>query len=529
MSTILTALVLLASPPDVLDSWLRQPALPDAELVMRAIEVHQQLITLDEAPDAGPSRQADLEQRARALETALAGAPVDVLNAPKLARLLRGKWVEAQARSAALSVGLGPRHPKMQKAQALTDEYRRLLALLDVSPLLERMPEPPAELLVRRDELAARALVLERLYLDKHPRLVAGRAQLESVTQQLARAPALSRSDCERARLVFDRRIESLRASTRAAANDSHEKLEEDAALDALLIARARLSVDEPSCAPRPVQNPIILAPVAELGGDAYLRARLSKGAVLQMNRTCGEFGGGGEGVLIVGKSRVVRFGEGRATELNGHVLIESNVVVRDEEHAGRVVYSRGTDDVLAFRVIGIDLATGVLREAPWDTFAPASAGKKRFIGLLKARGSRHSGQAEAWDVLVWELATGKTRTVGSGTGPFEWRVSGAEVIAPTAQPIAFDGSTGKVRVVPQGERSTLGDGLGWINASVGGDAPLEWQSCEGRDVRIRFATDLIKPHVVGGCRTLGPHWEAGLLFTDRGVFRWPAELQLCR
>lgn len=511
MSTLslVGALVLLATPGD-LDSLLRQPALPDAELVLRAIEVRQRLCTIDGVPDAG------LEQRLRELELSLAGAPVELMNAPRLKHLLRARMMQAEVQVLTLSKNLGPRHPELRKAEAFAAEYRRLFELLKVSPSLEQLHESPAQLLVRREELEARERVQARLYLDKHPRLLATRAELASVTLQLGEG--VTRADCELAGHAFDRRIESLRASTRAAA-DSHEASEEDAALDALLISRARLSVDEPRCAPLPEGQPIVLEPVVELAGDAYLRARLSTGAVLQLNRSCGEFGGAGEGVLTLRSGKVVRFGEGRAAELPGQVLLESNVS------------SRGTDAALAFRVLSIELATGKAHEAPWDTFAPATAGKKRFIGLIQARGPRSPDTDQVWDVLVWELATNKTRKVGSGKGPFTWRVAGDEMIAPTDQPIAINGSTGTVRPVANVEGSSPGDGLTWLEArsNLGSESPREWRSCDGRPVRIRSATETLKPDLARGCPTLGPYWESGLLFTNRGVFRWPANLQLCR
>ncbi|MDP3151704.1 MAG: hypothetical protein Q8N23_03470 [Archangium sp.] len=518
--SLVGVLVLLATPGDI-DSLLRQPALPDAELVLRAIEVRQRLRAIDGAPDA------DLEQRLRELEVSLAGAPVELMNAPRLKHLLRARMMQAEVQVLTLSKDLGPRHPELRKAQALATEYRRLFELLKVSTALEQLRESPAQLLVRREELEARERVQARLYLDKHPRLLATRAALVSVTRQLGEG--VSRTDCELAGHAFDRRIESLRASTRAVA-DSHEALEEDAALDALLISRARLSVDEPRCTPLPEGQPIILAPVVELAGDAYLRARLSNGAVLQLNRSCGEFGGAGEGVLTLRSGKVVRFGEGRAAELPGQVLIESNVEAVNAP-PGSVVSSRGTDAALAFRVLVIELAAGKVHEAPWDTFAPATAGKKRFIGLIRARGPRSPITDQIWDVLVWELATNKTRKVGSGKGPFTWRVAGDEVIAPTDQPIAINGSTGTVRPVANVEGSRPGDGLTWVEArsNLGSESPREWRSCDGRPVRIRYATETLKPDVAQGCPTLGPYWESGLLFTDRGVFRWPADLQLCR
>ena len=523
------ALVLLATPGD-LDSLLLQPALPDAELVLRAIEVRQRLRAIEGVP------HADLEQRLRELELSLAGAPVELMNAPRLKHLLRARMLQAEVQVLTLSKNLGPRHPEMRKAQALATEYRRLFELLKVSPVLEQLRESPAQLLVRREELEARERVQARLYLDKHPRLLATRAELVSVTRQLGEG--ISRTDCELAGHAFDRRIESLRAATRAVA-DSHEALEEDAALDALLIARARLSVDEPRCAPLPEGQPIVLDPLAELGGDAYLRVRLSTGAVLQMNRRCGQFGGEGEGLLTLpGKQRVVRFAQGRAAALSAHLLVASDVWVGNSEGStkappGALVYSRGMDSRFAFRVLDIELATGAMKEAPWNTFAPASAGKHRFVGLLQAIGSRGPDDqgAEAWDVLVWDLASGKVRKVGSGKGPVAWRVAADEVIAPTEPPIAIHGSTGQVRLVNPAERTSPGDGLTWLDAraSIGTETPREWRSCEGRPVRVRFGAETIKPDTGEGCPVIGPYWESGLLFTDRGVFRWPADLQLCR
>ncbi len=299
--------------------------------------------------------------------------------------------------------------------------------------------------------------------------------------------------------------------------------------------------------------DPYVLAPLVTPPGYANRRFRLSTGDLVQTHTGCGEWAEGGAGFLVQAQGsrrapRLVTFDAGPLRELpSGHLLLEARRQIGSDgddappelPEGAQAPLVTGTGSIFATRVTAIDLKTGKHRDAGWDTFAPITAGAQRFVVLARATLAADPGAPRAAsELLLWDLRTGRKRALGPAHGPPEYRVRRDEVlvrVGPRDAPayLAVHGSTGKIRPATPDEVAAAPVLADFLAADPPRNlaliSPLLWYTSDGRPIHVPETSHDPSPHVPvqGMCGLDGPFWSHGLLFSDEGIFFWPASLSL--
>jgi len=300
--------------------------------------------------------------------------------------------------------------------------------------------------------------------------------------------------------------------------------------------------------------GPLVLEPVALPGGWAIGRWRLSNGDVVQLNSGCMEWGSYTGGFLLRHRSgwdsaRVVSIDSGKVAENYGHLLVQG-IVQLGSDGTGeefitpkgiRAVFCQSNGAYIAYRLSAVDLKSGKVIQTFEDSYAPATAGRGRFVVFSKlnsTHGLGRQGEEKVQSYHLWDLKTGKTRYLGEARGKTQLRMGRSEVYIPilkqrTTRYLAVNGSTGRVRNVAKKDwnGAQAKDGIKWLSgASLSVPAPSEWTTRDGRPVLVQGRSDRA-PRLPRSCNcgVKGPYFFHDLLLTDAGAFRWPAEIMLAK
>ena len=218
----------------------------------------------------------------------------------------------------------------------------------------------------------------------------------------------------------------------------------------------------------------------------------------------------------------------------------------------GTLVVTQGTDDAFVRRVVLVDWRTGDRFEAPWDTLAPLPLGTGAVWLLLRCPQIvlADGGVEAVLELVAWAPRSGQTRRLGQPPGD-PGLSCGSSAIAGSLRAVA-GGALGRLVSDDGGERWVRIDATGHVTndvsdagfvrlsaAPVDGGSPRGslrrlneafldvgnagfLQSVDGRPVlgqlRVGEAPTRLTPSMGGGVAL-----HDGLLFTDEGVFLWPA------
>lgn len=290
-------------------------------------------------------------------------------------------------------------------------------------------------------------------------------------------------------------------------------------------------------------QGARLLKPVAQPAGVAIARWQLPSGAVVQLHSGCNEWSGGGGAVLVLpGGQRVVEFPAGPAASVGPVLIVESRRQIGGDATGEPVPLPPGVragvwdsaGSVFATQVLVVHARWGTLHRAGRDTFAPMALPHGRY--LVAARAAPASPEAYVRfaerEAVAWirvDVATGRVTPVGPAHGVPSYRRLGREVIVElkggASRAIHVD--TGRARFIPRAAAEAAAPAtLDLLSGpSLARPPQLPWRDAEGRRLVLpdprRPGQHQAPQH--GQCGVSGAWWAHGLVFTDQGVFRWPA------